>query len=48
MDATPSQSIAMVGFDRGCEVVIGVLVGGLLHLGSKRLGAWRRRRGRLA
>jgi len=44
MDAAPSQSIATVGFDRGGEVVIGVLVGGLLHLGAEKLGArmrWR-------
>ena len=45
MDATPSQSIAIVGFDRGCEVVIGVLVGGLIHLGSQKLGASLRQRG---
>jgi len=44
MDATPSQSIAIVGFDRGCEVVIGVLVGGPIHLGAQKLGAWLRRR----
>ena len=44
MDATPTQSIAIVGFDRGCEVVIGVLVGGLIHLGAQKLGAWVRRR----
>ena len=43
MYATPTQSIAIVGFDRGCEVVIGLLVGGLIHLGSEKLGAWRRR-----
>jgi len=44
MDATPSQSIAIVGFDRGCEVVIGVLVGGLIHLAAQKLGAWLRQR----
>jgi uncharacterized membrane protein YgaE (UPF0421/DUF939 family) len=44
MDATPTQSIAIVGFDRGCEVVIGVLVGGLIHLSAQKLGAWVRRR----
>jgi uncharacterized membrane protein YgaE (UPF0421/DUF939 family) len=41
VNATPSQSIAIVGFDRGCEVVIGLLVGGLLHLGSESLGLFR-------
>jgi uncharacterized membrane protein YgaE (UPF0421/DUF939 family) len=44
LDAAPSEPIATVGFDRGCEVVIGVLVGGLVHLGAQKLGAWLRPR----
>jgi uncharacterized membrane protein YgaE (UPF0421/DUF939 family) len=44
MNAAPSQSIVTVGFDRGCEVVTGVLVGSLLHLGAEKFGAWIRQR----
>ena len=31
LTAVPGESIARTGFDRGCEVLIGVLIGGLLH-----------------
>jgi uncharacterized membrane protein YgaE (UPF0421/DUF939 family) len=41
MNAAPGQSIVAVGFDRGCEVVIGVLVGGLLNLAAERVAPWR-------
>jgi hypothetical protein len=41
MNAAPGQSIVAVGFDRGCEVVIGVLVGGLLNLAAERIAPWR-------
>jgi uncharacterized membrane protein YgaE (UPF0421/DUF939 family) len=39
LSARPTESIITVGFDRGCEVVIGVLVGGLLHFAADKLGA---------
>lgn len=38
MSAEPAQSIITVGFDRGCEVLVGVLVGGLVHFASRKLG----------
>jgi uncharacterized membrane protein YgaE (UPF0421/DUF939 family) len=39
MSAKPGESIITVGVDRGCEVIIGVLVGGLLHLAAQKLAA---------
>ncbi|MDB5911047.1 MAG: rane protein [Massilia sp.] len=39
LSATPAESIITVGFDRGCEVLIGVLVGGLIHVAAQKLDA---------
>jgi hypothetical protein len=39
---TPAESIVNVGLYRGCEVIIGVLVGGSLHILAERIGAWAR------
>ena len=40
MTAGPSDSIIDVGFYRGCEVILGRLIGGLLLAGAEKLGAW--------
>ena len=45
LSATPGESIITVGFDRGCEVLIGVLVGGLMHFAAQNLEARPRWRG---
>lgn len=39
MTAGPSNSIVDVGFYRGCEVILGGLIGGLLLVGAEKLGA---------
>jgi uncharacterized membrane protein YgaE (UPF0421/DUF939 family) len=40
MTADATESVARVGFYRGCEVVLGGLIGGLLLVGSDKIGAW--------
>lgn len=39
LTATPAEPIVSVAFYRGCEVIIGVLVGGCLHIAVERFGA---------
>jgi uncharacterized membrane protein YgaE (UPF0421/DUF939 family) len=35
---TPTESIITVGFSRGCEVILGGLVGGLLLIAAEKIG----------
>ncbi len=46
MSAAPTESILRVGFYRGCEVILGVLVGGFLHIAADKGGEWARSRPR--
>lgn len=43
MTMNPAESVVSVGFFRGCEVILGGLVGGLLLFGTERLGTWTHR-----
>jgi uncharacterized membrane protein YgaE (UPF0421/DUF939 family) len=45
ISAAPGESIAAVGFARGCEVVVGVIVGGLVHMAAEKVSALARARG---
>ena len=40
MTATSTESIFTVAFYRGCEVTLGVLVAGLLHVSAEKVVAW--------
>jgi uncharacterized membrane protein YgaE (UPF0421/DUF939 family) len=42
MTATPDEPIVNVGFYRGCEVIVGVIVGVSLHIAVEKIGAWAR------
>ncbi len=42
MTAAPGESIVNVGFYRGCEVILGVVVGGLLHMVAEKVAGWTR------
>ncbi len=42
MTAIPAEPIVNVGFYRGCEVILGVLVGGSLHIAVEKIGVWAR------
>ena len=44
ISATPGESIVAVGVARGCEVVVGVVVGGLLHMAAEKVSALARGR----
>ena len=46
LTTTPTESLVAVGFYRGCEVVLGVLIGGLFLVASYKSLAWSRVRGR--
>jgi uncharacterized membrane protein YgaE (UPF0421/DUF939 family) len=39
MSMTPTESVVHAGFVRGCEVILGALVGGLLLFGAERISA---------
>jgi uncharacterized membrane protein YgaE (UPF0421/DUF939 family) len=41
--AGPTESIVTAGFHRGSEVILGVLVAGLLHIGADRGVSWANR-----
>ncbi|THD71252.1 FUSC family protein [Phenylobacterium sp.] len=41
MSTAPAESNVTVGIDRGCEVILGVLVGGALHFAAAKLGPGR-------
>jgi uncharacterized membrane protein YccC len=40
LSASPTESIASVGFYRGCEVILGILIGGLFLVIVDRASAW--------
>jgi hypothetical protein len=40
MTASPAESIASVGFYRGCEVILGVLVCGFFLITADKILAW--------
>jgi uncharacterized membrane protein YgaE (UPF0421/DUF939 family) len=40
LSASPAESIASVGFYRGCEVILGILIGGLFLVSADRSRAW--------
>ena len=40
MTAAPTESIVSVASYRSCEVILGVVVGGLLHVVDKKFVAW--------
>ena len=42
LTATPAEPLIDVGVYRGCEVIIGMLVGGSLHIAVEKIGAWAR------
>jgi hypothetical protein len=42
MTAAPGESIVVDGFARGCEVILGVVTGGLLHMAAAKASAWAR------
>jgi uncharacterized membrane protein YccC len=42
MTAAPGESIATVGLSRGCEVILGVVVGGLLLMAAEKASGWAR------
>jgi hypothetical protein len=44
MTADASESVAQVGFWRGCEVILGGLIGGLLLIGADKISSWAKRR----
>jgi uncharacterized membrane protein YgaE (UPF0421/DUF939 family) len=39
MTITPAESIVSVGISRGCEVILGGLVGGLILIAAEKIGA---------
>ena len=43
--AAPGESIVSVGFARGCEVILGIVIGGLLHMLAEKVSGWARSRG---
>jgi uncharacterized membrane protein YgaE (UPF0421/DUF939 family) len=43
MTASPAESIASVSFYRGCEVIFGVLIGGLFLITADKILAWAHR-----
>jgi uncharacterized membrane protein YccC len=43
LSASPTESIASVGFYRGCEVILGILIGGLFLVIADRGSAWAHR-----
>jgi uncharacterized membrane protein YgaE (UPF0421/DUF939 family) len=42
MTAAPGESIVVVGVSRGCEVILGVVIGGLLHMAAQKASGWAR------
>ena len=40
LTAAPGESLVAVGVTRGCEVILGVVVGGLLHMAAEKVGVW--------
>jgi uncharacterized membrane protein YgaE (UPF0421/DUF939 family) len=40
LSASPTESIVSVGFYRGCEVILGVLIGGLFLVAADKSLAW--------
>lgn len=38
--AAPGESIITVGFARGCEVILGIIIGGLLSIAAEKLTGW--------
>lgn len=45
MTAAPGESLVAVGLARGCEVVVGIIVGGLLHMAAEKVSGMARARG---
>jgi hypothetical protein len=43
LSASPNESIASVGFYRGCEVILGILIGGLLLIAVEKNLVWAHR-----
>jgi hypothetical protein len=43
MTASPAESLVSVGFYRGCEVILGVLIGGLFLIIADKTLAWAHR-----
>jgi hypothetical protein len=43
LSASPTESLAGIGFYRGCEVILGVLIGGLFLIAADKGLAWARR-----
>jgi hypothetical protein len=40
MTASPAESLIGIGFYRGCEVILGVLIGGLFLIAADKSLAW--------
>jgi uncharacterized membrane protein YgaE (UPF0421/DUF939 family) len=39
MTAAPGESLVAVGLARGCEVAVGIVIGGLLHMAARKVSA---------